>query len=322
MSGIATLGTTFTLPNYHGELLAISPEDTPFTTAIGGLTGGESVSAGQFEWQTYDLRDAANDRQRLEGADAPTVDNRVRANVTNVVEIHQEQVSVSYSKQASTQQYAGANIGGSDNPVTDELDFQLTAALKAKKRDIEKGFIQNTKVVPTDNTTAAKTGGILAAISTNVDAKSGTPTLTASDVLSLGQTIWTNGGIQESETATILVNAGLKRWLTKLFITDKGYDEQTRNVGGVNVQTIETDFGRLNIMLNRYMPASTLAIVSLEECAPVFRLIPNKGFLFTEPLAKTGSADKEQLYGEVGLKWGAEWKHGKITGLLSTAPST
>ena len=133
MSGIATLGTTYNLPNYHGELLAISPEDTPFTTAIGGLTGGEAVSAGQFEWQTYDLRDAANDRQRLEGADAPTVDNRVRANVTNVVEIHQEQVSVSYSKQASTQQYAGANIGGSDNPVTNELDFQLTAALKAKK---------------------------------------------------------------------------------------------------------------------------------------------------------------------------------------------
>lgn len=323
MSGIAVLGTTYNLPNYHGRLISLSPEDTPFTTAIGGLSGGgKAIMSGSWEWQTTDLRDAANDRQRVEGADAPTVDNRVRANVTNVVEIHQEQVSVSYSKQASTQQYAGENIGGGDNPVTDELSFQLTAALKAKKRDVEKGFINNTKVVPTDNTTAAKTQGILAAISTNVVAKSGTPTLTAADVIGLCQTIWEAGGIQEQETATLLCNAGLKRWLTKLFVTDKGYEEASRNVGGVNVQTIETDFGVLNIMLNRYMPTSTLAVVSLEECQPVFRLIPNKGFLFAEPLAKTGASEKVQLYGEIGLEFGSELKHGKITGLLATPPSS
>ena len=320
MSGISALGTTFNLPNYHGQLLALSPEDTPFTTAIGGLTGGESTKSKTFEWQTYDLRAAATDRQRLEGADAPTMDERVRANVSNVVEIHQEKVSVSYSKQAATQQYANGNYG-SDNPVNDELGFQLQAALKAKKRDIEKTFIQGVKVTPTDNTTAYATGGLNAAIATNVVAKSGTPTLTASDVIGLLQTVWEAGGIQESETATLIVAGGLKRWLTKLFVTDKGYIEQTRDVGGVHVQTIETDFGRLNVMLNRYQTASTLTVCSLEECAPVFLEIPGKGFLFAEPLAKVGAADNVQLYGEVGLKWGNELKHGKITGLLTTAPA-
>jgi hypothetical protein len=321
MAGIATQGNTFNLPNYHGRLISLSPEDTPFLSAIGGLTGGKSTRATEFEWQTYDLRAAGDDRQRLEGANAPTVDLRVRANVSNIVEVHQEAVEVSYTKQAATQQYAGVNNGDNDNPVLDEMAWQIDKALRAKARDVEKTFITGTYQKPTDNTTARKTRGILQAITTNVTAKSGTPTLTATDVLDLCQTIWTAGGIQEQETATLIVGAALKRWISKLFITDKGYAEQTRNVGGVNVQTIETDFGRLNVMLNRYITASTLAIVSLEECAPVFLEIPQKGFLFVEPLAKVGAADKSQLYGEIGLEYGSEIKHGKITGLNTAAPA-
>ena len=58
MAGITGLGTTYNLPNYVGELFAASPEDTPLLSAIGGLTGGESVGSTIFEWQGYDLRDA------------------------------------------------------------------------------------------------------------------------------------------------------------------------------------------------------------------------------------------------------------------------
>nr|WP_231648377.1 DUF5309 domain-containing protein [Saccharothrix sp. NRRL B-16348] len=32
--------------------------------------------------------------------------------------------------------------------------------------------------------------------------------------------------------------------------------------------TIETDFGRLSVMLNRYMPTDTVQVVSLDQCAP------------------------------------------------------
>ena len=74
MAGITGLGTTFNLPNYVGELFNVSPEDTPFLSAIGGLTGGVAVNSTVFTWSSYDLRDAADDRQRLEGADAPTAE--------------------------------------------------------------------------------------------------------------------------------------------------------------------------------------------------------------------------------------------------------
>jgi hypothetical protein len=312
MAGITSLGTTYNLPNYVGELFNVSPEDTPFLSAIGGLTGGRSVNSVVFTWSSYDLRDAADDRQRLEGADAPTTAGRVRAAGSNVLEIHQEQVSVSYTKQAATNQFAGsAPFVGGPNAVTDELAWQLQQEFKQIARDVEKSFITGTYALPANNSTARKTRGVLEAIETNIVDLSDA-VLTADDVLDLMQEVWENGGIQESETRTLLVNAALKRKLTDLFVSGKNYQEMTRNVGGVNLQSIETDFGRTNLVLSRYVPTDTIIVASLEDCAPSFMEIPGKGHFFAEPLAKTGASEKVQVYGEIGLWYGNERKHGKI----------
>jgi len=318
MAGITALGTTYNLPNYTGILHQLTPADTPFFSALGGLTGGGQTTSTEFEWQTFDLRSAAQPA-RLEGADAPTEEGRVRANVTNVVQIHHETVGVSYTKLAAVGQKAGSN-NDLANPVRNELDWQVEQMLKQMVRDIEFSFLRGTYQKPADNTTARKTRGILAAITTNVVAAPAAPdnALTEEMVLDLLQSVWDNGGIQESETATLITGSTQKRALTKIFVTDKNYQEQTRNVAGVNVQTIETDFGRLNIMLDRHMPADQLAVVSLEQCRPVFLETPGKGHFFAEPLAKTGSKERVQLYGEVGLAYGNERAHGKITGLATS----
>lgn len=325
MAGITALGTTYNLPNFVGELFGASPEDTPFLSAIGGLTGGESVGSTVFTWQGYDLRDAADDRQRLEGADAPTTEGRVRFSVANVVEIHQEQTSVSYTKQAATRQVStgsAANVQLGNQPVQNELTWQVTQELKQIARDVEKSFITGAYQLPADNGTARKTRGLLEAIVTNTGEYEPKAGATWADneiaafkeaVLDLMQEVWSNGGIQEGETRTILTNAALKRALTLAFITKSGYEEQSRNVGGVNLQTFETDFGRCNIMLDRWMPADELAVVSLEQCKPAFLEVPGKGHFFAEPLAKTGASDKVQLYGEIGLIYGNEKAHGKLT---------
>jgi len=39
--------------------------------------------------------------------------------------------------------------------------------------------------------------------------------------------------------------------------------------------------------------------------------------LFEEALAKTGSAEKSQIYGEIGLKYGFEGAHGVLRGLFA-----
>ena len=327
MAGITGLGTTFNLPNYIGELFAASPTDTPLLSAIGGLTGGEKADGVIFQWQGYDLRDASASRQRTEGADAPTREARVRFNVHNVVEIHQEAVAISYTKQAATGQYnsTGSNHAGAvglrgDNPVLDEASWQIDQHLKQVARDIEISFIQGEFQNPSDNSNPRKTRGLLEAISTNaVDAQG--EDLSRDLVLDLMQQVWENGGIAEGETATLIVNATQKRRLTDIFVNEK-YTEGSRNVGGVNVRTIETDFGTVNVMLNRYVPSDTLIVCSLEQLAPVFLEIPGKGFLFVEPLAKTGAKDEWQLYGEVGLKYGNEKAHGKLTNLATTLDSS
>jgi hypothetical protein len=143
-----------------------------------------------------------------------------------------------------------------------------------------------------------------------------TTALATDDVNVLLQSVWDNGGIMQGETATLMVGSQQKRALTKAFFTAFGnFTENSRTVGGVAVDTILTDFGTLNVMLNRHMPSDALAVISLDQCKPVFLEIPGKGHFFAEPLAKTGAQDKIQLYGEVGLAYGNEKTHGLYRGL-------
>lgn len=400
MAGITGMGTTFDLPNYVGELFAITPEDTPLLSAIGGLTGGGMTTSVEFEWQTYDLRDPSQ-RTRVEGATAPTAEERVRANVRNVLQIHQEKVSVSYTKQAAvaqlaTPQTAPFRSATGSNPVTNELDWQIAQALKSIALDVNFSFINGTYANPTSNATARRTRGLLEAITTNRIAKgttvtgatSATDTITSAghgltdgtkivftevgdatnivpgrvyyvvsaatdtfkvatseggSALTLGtatgiaytvpwttaltpthiddllQMAYDNGGLSEQETATIIVNSAQKRAITKAYADAYGKSvmipEASRNVGGVSVNTVETDFGRMNIMLDRHMPQDTICVVSMEQLMPVFMNIPGKGVFFEEPLAKTGASDEVQLYGEIGLKYGNERAHAVMTGL-------
>lgn len=328
MPGITGLGTTYNLPNYVGELFAASPEDTPLLSSIGGLTGGDSVGATLFEWQGYDLRDADDGRQRLEGADAPEGEERVRFRESNVLEIHQEVVSVSFTKQGATKQRNtdGAQMVtiGSTTIPANELAWQLEQQFKQIARDVEKTFITGKFQNPTDNTKPRKTKGLLEAITANTLAGPVSPTDAAKDpggwdgvtvdtVFDLMQKAWENGGIQESETRTLIVGPAGKRRLSKLFIRDVNFQETSRNVGGVNLQVIETDFGRCNVMLNRYMPAGKLVAASLEDLKPAFLEIPGRGHFFAMPLAAAGAADRVQVYGEIGLNYGNQRKHAVLT---------
>jgi hypothetical protein len=394
MAGITALGTNYNLPNYTGILHALTPADTPFFSAIGGLTGGGQVTSTEMEWQTYDLRDATQPAI-VEGADAPTLVGRVRANVTNVVQIHQSAVGVAYSKAAAYGLKSGTN-NEAMNPVRSELDWQVEQELKAMVRDINYSFIQGVYQKPSDNNTGRKTRGLLTAITTNahiadetlvgngdslweaddeviteathglavgdrvriaidsgatgatagyywvktvpssstftvsttkggatqaisadgqVDVYKATA-LTIDKFNTLLQAIFDGGGLSEQETATILVNSGLKVELSGLYANAYGkFTETSRNVGGVNLTTLVTDFGVLNVMLDRQMPQGTLAVASLEQCRPVYLEVPSRGHFFAEPLAKTGATDRTQIYGEAGLEYGSQLAHGKLEGL-------
>ena len=398
MAGVSGIGTTFNLPNFHGQLFSVTPDDTPLLSAIGGLTGGQQSDSTAFEWQTDDLRAPAQPAV-LEGATAPTAQERARANVSNVVQIHHEKVEVSYTKQAAMGQYATPGSapyrsmsGAGADAVINELDYQLVRALKTVALDVNFSFINGLVNVPTTNAAARKTKGLIQACTTNVTnkgtaltgASASTDTITVTHALSNGdkvvftdvgastavvpgrayfvveksttvsfkvaetaggtaitigtatvslnaasgtatditviedfiQLVYDNGGLT-SGLGTLLVSSAQKRALTAAYAGAYGKitNPVQGNVGGVNVTRLETDFGILNVMLDRHVPKDAIIVCSLDQLAPVFLNVPNKGVFFEEPLAKTGSADAVQLYGEIGLQYGNEKAHGVLRGL-------
>ena len=312
MGAVSGLGDSYDLPNYVGELFNITPNDTPFLSAIGGMTGGKSVTSKQFTWQTVDNAAAAQTAV-VEGADA-TFAERSRSEVTNVTQIMQYGVHVSYTKQAATGNLSGESILG-NQPVQDELAFQLDMAMKRAARDIEFSFLKGTYVADTDVATARKTRGMLAAISTN-EVAAASAALDQAKVDSLLKEMADNGA--PFEQPVIFANAFQKQKLSSIYSSALSLAPRDRNIGGVNITTIETDFGEIGIVYDRHMPVDDIMIADLAYCKPVFLDIPGKGHFFAEPLAQTGSAYKFQIYGEVGLEYGPEQFHGKIT-TLSTS---
>lgn len=411
---MAAISGNITITNaldYYGVLYGITPEDTPFLSMCGGLTGGKQTDSVLFGWQTYDLR-SASQPDIAEGATAPTATGRTRSFVYNVVQIFHETIGMTYSKMGATGQFASTGsahpgtigLAGYTNGLSgSEYDWQVTQILKQIARDADYTFINGVFDEPANSATGRRTRGILEAITTNDPSKvvstvttgvtgeaddekftktshgllsgdqikitavtggggvfavgdvyviekydanvfylcndteaAATRVAFATDVtdlqyqvltqptsgmiLRLMQDIYDQGGIQEGETRTLFCNSGLRRYISKLFITDKGYQETSRNVGGVSCSTVLTDFGNLNVVVDRFMPKDTLLIASMEQVAPVHLLIPPHegspgGFLFKEKLGTTGSFLSEQIYGEMGLEYGYEGNHGKITGL-------
>ena len=312
MGAVSGLGDSYDLPNYVGELFNVTPNDTPFLSAIGGMTGGKSVTSKQFTWQTVDNAAAAQ-TVALEGAD-PTYAERTRSEVTNVTQIMQYGVNVSYTKQAATGNLSGESIIG-NQPVQDELAFQLDMAMKRAARDIEFSFLQGTYVADTDMATERKTRGLLEAISTN-EVAAAAAALDQAKVEDALKQMADSGA--PFEMPVIMANSFQKQKLSSIYSSALALAPRDRNIGGVNITTIETDFGQVGIVFDRHLPTDDVVIVDLAFCKPVFLDIPGKGHFFVEPLAQSGSAYKFQVYGEIGLEYGPEQFHAKITNLATS----
>lgn len=111
-----------------------------------------------------------------------------------------------------------------------------------------------------------------------------------------------------------------KQVITSLYEKQLGYNVGApRNVGGMNITQIETDFFEMGIVTDFFMPKDTILIADMAHVAPVFQEVPGKGVLFMEELAKTGASNKKQIYGQIGLDHGPAFLHGVITGLATTA---
>jgi hypothetical protein len=319
MANTNNAATVWNCPNYIGELYLIGANQTPFLNMIGGLQGGNIKTVGDFQFplaQPWALESASQPAiTETASLTAPNPWTYVRAQDVNTCQIFQRQVSVSYSKQSVTGQITADGTTGlamlGDQPVQNEVDFQIQAHMRQIAIDAEYTFLNGTYQQSTDAGTAAKTRGIITGATTNTVA-AGSVDLSKALVDQLLRTMAANGA--EFMNPVVFVNALQKQRLSEIY----GYAPQDRMVGGYNIKQIETDFATLGIVWDPFVPAASLLIADLSVCAPVFLPVPGKGVLFYEELSKTGASEKGQIYGQMGLDYGPEEYHGTITGLTTS----
>jgi len=319
MANTAAAATQWNVPNYVGELYLIGANKTPFLNMVGGLQGGAISVVQAFEFpvaQPYALETAAQPviTETASLTASSYLISYVRSQAVNTVQIFERTISASYAKQSIT---GAIYVSGAGNvmlgpqPVGNEMDFQAAATLQQMAVDVEYTFLQGTYQQATSAGVAAKSRGMNASATTNtVAAASAALSKTLCD--QLFRTMAGNGA--PFNNAVIFVNAFQKQKLSNIY----GYAPEDRNVGGVNIKQIETDFGMLGIVWAPFQSTSVMLVAELSVCRPVFCPVPGKGVLFRDELAKVGAGDTEMIYGQVGLDHGPEQYHGTITGLATS----
>ncbi len=311
MANVTSTGTVWNLPNYAGQIYTSTPTETPLLALIGGKT----VRTDSFEFPVgaeYTHETAAQPEiTEAASLTAPNAISYARTQNTNVTQIFQEKISVSYARLANGGRLTGAVPVNGEGAIG-ELDFQTARALEKIARDVEYTFINGVYQKASAADTANKTRGLVNACTTTLDAASAplTEAMLAgvlADAYAAGAT-FTN--------TVILCGAAVKQAIADAFSAQWGFSAPiTRDIGGVNAMQIETDFGVMSVVLSRFVPAGTLIGADISCVRPVEQDVPGKGCFFREALSKTGAAEEYQIFGQIGLDHGPKWKHFSITGI-------
>ena len=315
-----TLATSFGVLNYSGMLFNKGNTRTPLSSIIGGrakITNHVEFVTGQEYTTGGGSQPAISETASLTAPDASVV---TRAQKTNVTQIFQESVGISYAKQSNMGTLSGLNVAGQQANPMNELDFQVAAKMAKINADIEYTFINGAYNKATSDSEINKTRGLVTAITSNTKAMSSKP-LGLWDIADMVKKIYganapTDGLCLWCDATTLFqINAdAVQNGLTVV--------PAARNINGISLSSVVTPIGVVYLYLGEYLPAGTALLLNLSVLAPVFQPVPGKGNFFLEALAKTGAGEKYQLFGQIGLDHGPEWYHGKFTGIAQsfTAP--
>ena len=307
------VGTIWDLPNYAGELFTADTESTPLLSMIGSLSGKGKVT-DNFEFPTASLYNHPTASQpeisEMDAANGKSATQVARTQETNVVQIFMEAIDLTYVKKSNLGRMSGLNSIGQKNNAEDEEAFQIQMALMKIARDVEYTFINGIYQKATSATVANKTRGLfnlLSGTSNEVDAT--TSALTKEMFNSTLKQMYDNGA--QFRNMVLFTNSSQKQKVTDLF----GYAPTDRTIGGLNIKQIETDFGTIGVVLDKFIPQDRLLLADVSVLSPVFQPVPKKGVLFVEDLAKVGAKDGKQIYGQIGLDHGPHFMHGSIINL-------
>lgn len=290
-----------------GELIYVSAvtagSDTVTTVvrnwaaAMGGSQGTATAGITNATTLTY-LYNA-----REEGADSVSAPFVTPTAAYNYSQIFHWEVKVSGSEMNATTRYG----------ITDTMKYQMMKALgglgsgKGSKGragdlmiDLERTFFYGQRVQRAAGVPGAM-GGANTYITTNTQDLNGSR-LTRSVLEDEIQAAWSYGGKPD----VIICNAFNKRLITSWY-SDSIRTERSERTGGVVINQIETEFGNLDVMLNRWCPANEVYILQKDLLGHI-----TLRDWTVERLGKVGDYERDQIVGEFGFVLTNEKAHARI----------
>lgn len=317
---ITAPATSFAVPNFSGMLFAKGNNRTPFSTLIGArplVTDHVEFTCGQYFNTETGSQPAISETASLT---APSPESTTRDQLTNVTQIFQKTVAVSYGKMANMGTLQGINVAGQQPNPDDELAFQVARRMDKIAADIEYTFLNGVYAKASNDSQANKTRGLLSAITTNVTDMENAP-LSYWNVAETIKKIHDQGG----RTDNLILGVDATTMLQLNYDAEVNHKmisyPQDREVNGIKLRTVITPIGEVAVALFDSLPASTAVLFDNSIMHPVYQPVPGKGSFFLEQLAKTGAGETYMIYGEVGLDHGPEWMSAKITNISTALPS-
>ncbi len=283
------------------EIKLVSPTDTPLTTLLMGR--GQTVPATDITvtWRERKLNDQRG-TLKLEGAEAGDAIKSSRGSLSNICQIIEKVTQVSGTAQA-------LNPKGIGNSFQSEVSDRLTET----KRDLEWYFINGTKTMEADSTPRQMDGLMNLVNDKNVIDGTG-KTFSEELILDALQEMWDHGANGEYFS---FVNASVKRMVNGLLKNGTNVkvdiDNSMDQVLGITVAKIQSDFGVINLVLDRHMVTDAMLTVDLEQVE-----IAELRGTFYEDLPKSGDYFRGHVLNESTIKLLNSYAGSKIINIGKT----
>ena len=292
-----------------GELIRVTAADgtSPVTVErdYGGTSLGAAIAADAEIHYKFSARD--------EGSESNDTPFTTPTNPTNQSQIFHAEIKLTGSERNATNRYG----------IPDSYMYQLQKWIGGAGAgngvmgnagdlmiDLENTFFYGQMVVRDDSNADGAMGGANYFIQSNRKAMSGASP-TEDDLVDVIETCWANGGRPD----TIIANSTNKRLISSWY-KDIVETERTERTGGVIIDRVDSEFGTLNIMLNRWCQPDKIYVVQRDYMG----WVPLRPW-FVEPLSKGGDYTKDEVIGEYGFVLKHEEAHGIIEGTATTLPA-
>lgn len=262
------------------EISLVAPMDTPLLSLLMARGQYSQATSKTINWREKSLS-FDEDISAVEGADAKDFTQSTRAEKNNIQELFIKNVAISGSALAS-------EVTGISDLMASEVNDRLIEMKVAVEKSLLKGVKKDGSATPF----IRKMDGLQSFVPETNKTKGAT--LTEKVFKDTVFKLWENG--LGSNEFYAIVNAEMKETIDTFYEGKYNYVAQEDKFGLVVTQ-INTNYGVVNLILDRHMDADKMIVFDPSFLEVSF--LRNPQF---EQLGKTGDSEKAQVVTEASLK--------------------